>query len=381
MNMQSWVKKEKIKTLKIKCVRFVIRALYFLPIKKNRIVFFSFEGKQYSCNPKAISEYIETTYPGRFEIIWAFNNTNKHKYLEKHGIKVVKYKSIKRILLQITAKYSINNTGSYSWLPVRKGQHHINTWHAGGAYKRLQHDPNTDYNRKLTAKETTLMISSCKLFTKYNLWEQFSYRGKLLNIGMPRNDILFNKEAMDNKSALVRKKYKIDIKSMVVLFAPTWRYDGNIPCFDIKKVKSFLEEKYGTEVVVMVRNHSLSDKKYNESLDVSDYEDMQDLLCTADILITDYSSSIWDYSFTYKPCFLYVPDLDKYTAEQGFYTDIHTWGFPLCHNDDELLDMMDHYDENEFRLKMDNHHKLYGSYEKGTATKEFCERMFGKVVR
>lgn len=379
MNIGTWAKKEKIKTLLIRSIRVFIRVLYFLPIKKNRVLFFSFQGKQYSCNPKAISEYMLSAYPGRFEVIWAFNDPKKYKHLEKRGIKVVKYKSLRRVILQVTAKYSINNTGSYSWLPLRKGQHHINTWHAGGAYKRLQHDHSADYNRKMTAKETTLMISSCELFTKYNIKEQFAYDGKVLSAGMPRNDVFFDNDAVKKRSAYVRRFYKLDKNDFIVLFAPTWRYDGNVPSFDFERVKRFLSDKYKRNVVIMVRNHSLSNTKYNDRLDVSDYADMQDLLCAADVLITDYSSSIWDYSFTYRQCYLYVPDLEKYIDEQGFYTDIYTWGFPLCRNDDELISEMERFDSADFRKKMNDHHARYGSYEKGTATKVFCEKLFGKV--
>lgn len=54
--------------------------------------------------------------------------------------------------------------------------------------------------------------------------------------------------------------------------------------------------------------------------DVSDYPEMQDLLCTADMLITDYSSSVWDYSFTYRPCFLFTPDLEEYKKNRLLYT-------------------------------------------------------------
>ena len=376
MDIKTWAYKERIKTLQIKIIRTFIRTLYFLPLKKNRIVFFSFRGNQYSCNPKSISEYVQVCYPGKYEIIWAFNNPKKYKYLERRGVRVVKYKSLKRILLQTTAKYSINNTGSYSWIPLRKGQYHINTWHAGGAYKRLQHDSNADYNRRLTAEETSLMISSCKLFTKYNIREQFTFYGKVLSIGMPRNDVFFDNNAVKKKATYVRRHYKINNDNLIVLYAPTWRYDGKIPSFDFERIKRFLSEKYKKDVVFMVRNHSLSNNKYNNLLDVSDYDDMQDLLCTADILITDYSSSIWDYSFTYRPCFLFVPDLKKYTDEQGFYTDIKTWGFPICRNSDELIFEMDNFDNDDYKKRMINHHVLYGSYEQGRATKAFCEEVF-----
>ncbi|MCR5272435.1 MAG: CDP-glycerol glycerophosphotransferase family protein, partial [Lachnospiraceae bacterium] len=61
-----------------------------MPINKNRIVFISHKGKQYSCNPMYISEYLQKNYPGRFEIIWAFDKPRDFKCLEEKGIRVVK---------------------------------------------------------------------------------------------------------------------------------------------------------------------------------------------------------------------------------------------------------------------------------------------------
>ena len=67
---------------------------------------------------------------------------------------------------------------------------------------------------------------------------------------------------------------------------------------------------------------------------------MQELLAAADMLITDYSSCIWDYSFLYRPCFLYTPDLREYLAKTGFYVDIHEWPFPICENMEDLEKQM-----------------------------------------
>ena len=76
-------------------------------------------------------------------------------------------------------------------------------------------------------------------------------------------------------------------------------------------------------------------------VNVSDYPDMQELLCVADSLITDYSSCIWDYSLLARPCYLYVPDLDEYVnKEQGLFTPIESWYGVICRNNDELCAQM-----------------------------------------
>lgn len=366
--------KDKIKTLKIILVRCLIRLFYIFPINKKRVVFFSYYGKQYSCNPKAISDYLLTNNKGNYEIIWAFTNPEDYLFLEKKDIKIVKYQSLKHIFLQATAKYTINNCGAFSWIPLRKNQFHINTWHAGGAYKRLT--TGTSFNRHLTAKETTHMISGCKLFTKYNIMDCFDYKGKVLEIGMPRNDVFFDSEKMKKTGNKAREELKIQPNDFLVLYAPTWRYDNNIPSPNFEELKKAVTERFNKNVVIACRSHSVKSQTYENIIDATDYPDMQDLLCAADMLITDYSSSIWDFSFTYKPCFLYVEDLEKYEKEQGFLTDIREWGFPLCRNNEELVQNIKNYDSHEFRQKMDHHHNIFGSFEKGTAAKTFCEEIF-----
>ena len=378
MKKATWARKEIVKTVAIHLVRAAIRLLYVFPVHSRRVLFFSFDGRGYSCNPRAISEYLMREYPGKYEVTWAFRNPEKYGFLRDAGVKTVPIKSLKRVWLQATSRVVINNNGSYSWNPVRKGQIHVNTWHAGGAYKRLQHDAGADYNRRLTARETTHMISACEMFTKTNILGQFGFRGKVLETGMPRNDVFFDPEAMEERNRIVRERYGIGPENILILFAPTWRYDGVIPEPDYDGIRKGCREKWGRDAVIMVRNHSLSSKTYPGMTDATGYEDMQDLLCAADLLITDYSSSIWDYSFTGKPCFLFVPDLEKYTKEQGFYTDIHSWGFPVCESNEALLDAISAFDPADYRKRMEKHHQDLGSYERGTAARQFCEAIFGK---
>ena len=370
--------KDRVKTVKIHIVRALVRMLYVFPLKENRIVFFSYYGKQYSCNPKAISEYIAEHFNGEYEIIWVFTNPGKYSFLKKKGIKCVKYKSFRRLFLQATAKYTINNCGAYSWIPKRKNQVHVNTWHAGGAYKRLT--TGTSYNRHLTAKETTHMISGCEAFTKYNIYECFDYEGIVLPIGMPRNDVFFNEEKMKLIGRKVRRRLGISKDAFMILYAPTWRYDGNIPHPDYELLKEAIKEKYKKEAVIVGRSHSVRPETYSEIIDATDYPDMQDLLCASDMLITDYSSSIWDYSFAFRPCLLYAEDLDKYTKEQGFLTDIYSWGFPLCRDSNELKDAIMNLSDEDIRVKMQKHHKDFGSYENGNATECFCKEVLGRTV-
>ena len=108
----------------------------------------------------------------------------------------------------------------------------------------------------------------------------------------------------------------------------------------------------------------------------SEYPDMQELLAAADMMITDYSSNIWDYSFLYRPCFLYTPDLDEYLEKTGFYVDIHQWPFRMAKSQEELWHLIENYDPENNRRRIEEHHRMMGCMETGEA----CEYIRKKIA-
>lgn len=112
-----------------------------------------------------------------------------------------------------------------------------------------------------------------------------------------------------------------------------------------------------------------------EIVDVSSYEDMQELIYASDVVISDYSSCIWDVSLTGKPCFIYATDLKKYKKDRDFYTPISEWPFPVAENMEELINNINIFDENTYRLDIVNHHKKLGSFENGKACEQIAQYM------
>ena len=103
-------------------------------------------------------------------------------------------------------------------------------------------------------------------------------------------------------------------------------------------------------------------------IDASSYPDMQELLCAADVLITDYSSSMWDMSLTGKPCFIYATDIADYQQERDFYTPINEWPFPIAQNNQELASVIQNFDEQKYAADVQHHHDALGSCETGHAS-------------
>ena len=94
---------------------------------------------------------------------------------------------------------------------------------------------------------------------------------------------------------------------------------------------------------------------------------MQKLMIAAEVLVSDYSSCIWDFSLMFKPCFLYVPDLKKYDQTFAFYTPIYSWGFSVCESNGELVASVRRFDRKSYIDSVKENHKLFGNAETGAA--------------
>lgn len=114
----------------------------------------------------------------------------------------------------------------------------------------------------------------------------------------------------------------------------------------------------------------------DEVIDVCDYPDMQELLCAADILITDYSSCVWDYAFLERPCFLFVPDKEEYTANTGFYVSVDEWPFEQAETMEEMVKQIEKYDNRIAGQRVKKHLDCLGSYEHGIC----CELLGEKIA-
>ena len=167
-----------------------------------------------------------------------------------------------------------------------------------------------------------------------------------------------------------------------MLYAPTFRNSHTLDLYDVDfaRLKASLEKRFGGEWVIVLRMHYyLADKAMAVGapwlLNATDYPDMQELLLASDVLLTDYSSCMWDFSLMKKPCFLYARDINEYRGERDFYTPIESWPFPLAADNDGLEKVIAEFDEAKYRADAARHHAELGSTESGTAAKQCVERI------
>ena len=381
--------------------RAVSRILYlFLPVKKGRILFCSFNGMQYTCNPKYIFESLYRRFGQQYEYVWVLNDREKLPMAFRDTVKVVKYRSVRYVYHWMRSGVHINNMGFEPALPNRKKQLYINTWHGGGAYKCVSFDVKMyskgckwycNRIRQLTKNTTDCFLSSSKRFTDVTSEDFRIAENRFVPTGMPRNDRFFSSDP--TKTHMLKKqiceRHHIDPDNLLVLYAPTFRsYGANLrnpnsdaccPC-----IENAFETAFGKKVTFLYRRHiSRHDtatqprREHPDIVDLTHYPDMQDLLEIADVLITDYSSSIWDFALTGKPGFLYMPDLAEYQSDRGFYTPLDKWPFPYTESIDGLCRLIVSYNTQENDDRIQAHLNLLVSYERGHA----ADRVIDIIMR
>lgn len=372
-------------------IRQILKIFWFFPVNPLKLCFQSFRGLQPTCNPLYIFDYLCVHYP-EYKYVWLVNEIPENKipnilYVKKHTLQW--FYSI------LTSRVIITNNGFYGYIPFRKETVLIETWHGGGAYKKVgssfeaKNKKGAEYKSlAYYSKHLKYYISSSKTFTQIMSKSSLVDENKFLPIGMPRNDIFFNKQIIESVSEKIRNEIGIEKEDYVVLYAPTYRGGVKDASFDstldIQTVKNAINKRTCKKIVVLFRGHQLlrtQSKVADFDFDVSTIPVMQELLCATDMLITDYSSSMWDFSLLKRPCLLFAPDFDTYFSNRGFYTDPKEWGFPICKNNKELEDAILYFDNKKYISNIENHHKVLGSYETGTATKSISDLIIEEIER
>lgn len=356
----------------------------FLRVKKGRVLFFSYAGSQYSCNPRFISEYILKT-TSDLKVFWLFNRNNIPGNLDKK-IKVVTSLSFRSLLTINTAEFVITNKRTspwmYGWIK-KKNQKYIMTWHGGKPLKKIELDAieslSSVYLRRMKQDSAycNLFLSESRFTT--NLYRRsFLYDGEILEKGSPRNDVFFDKNKHGFIKQSVLNYFNLFNDVHLVLYAPTFRGDYSLDSYNIEwdRVVSSFEKILGGNVKILIRLHpnflnnridlsSLLNKEY--IYDATKYADINDLMIASDVLISDYSSCMFDFAYTEKPCFIYAIDSEKY--ERGFYFNIRELPFPFAENNIVLINNIEKFNLKEYQKKLKVFmQEQFGSFDNGHAS-------------
>lgn len=322
--------------------------LQFFKIVPNRIVFITLAHDRLFLDFKNIDKELDKD---KYDVCYCLIKYKK----DLKGQFLYFLNCFKQLYYVYTSKVIILNDNNYVVSNFkRKGTVVLQVWHACGAIKKFGNAVDREYS--VQNYDYVLATSS---FWKKPYSEAFGVNEEnVLPIGMPRTDRLINKEIKKKLRKKIYAKYPQLKDKKVILYAPTFR--GNIykgfstVSFDAKKIMNALDEDY----VLLYKYHPLLG-----NIDLGDSDRIMNmngisthkLFLISDYLISDYSSIVFDYMILGKPILFYVPDLEEYMNDLGVYVDVRELGYPVCINEDQLIEnIIDYPTSKEIRKKNKN---------------------------
>ena len=326
----------------------------FVRTDNNLVLFVSYSGRKYDDSPKVLYEYIKNNNKYlNYKLVWAFENPSN--YLEVPDNEKLKIDTFKYYLTALKAGYWITNSSVTRGLRFKKKKtKYVIFQHGTVGIKKLGKDiekGNKSFKIKKEDNIDMFIIQGKK--EKPILEKALNLYGKIYEYGLPRNDELY--EVTDTKIKECRKKLGIPDGKKVIVYTPTFRefYKDNklnsyvsMP-FDIDKMKKAFNDEY---VLVITAHYEVS-KMLNIPendpfvINAFNYPYINDLLISADILISDYSSVVFDYSILERPILCFAYDYEMYMKERGTYTDLNKLFFDgVIKTQDKLIEVIKEMD-------------------------------------
>ena len=315
------------------CMRHLLQFIgIFIPVQKKRIVFASFGGRKYDDSPRAVyEEMLGRKEFSDWDFVWVFVNPAQFEIPKGRKVKIDTWAFFKTLL---SSRVWVSNSGMDRGIDIhKKGIIKVETWH-GSPIKKIGGEENTgsmlvSEDKVHTDNETIRCAQSdydLEILARINKVNKDCF----LLSDLPRNDILAKGISKERELA-IKTKIGISDDRKVLLYMPTYReylVDENMdmyikPPMDLKRWKDELGDQY----ILLMRAHyavsrALDIKNDGFVFDVSNYPEVNDLYLIADVLISDYSSSFFDYSILDRPMICFAYDLEEYSEKRGLYIDL-----------------------------------------------------------
>lgn len=362
------------------------------PIQRKKIVFCCIEGTTgYTCNPKYIAEEL-LRRDEKYKMIWLVNDVSKKFPV---GVKKVHNSLWNRAYHLSTAHFWIDNSRKQLEVRKRRGQIYIQTWHAKLGFKPTCLDRGASFSKiaYLISKHDSEMIDYVLSNSKWyedTLPTGMLYNGLVLRYGSPRCDILLNRRHEIKEK--IRRDYKLPYEGKILMYAPTFRggsqginrtifaeYDS----VNYDKLIEALEERFGGKWYIFLRLHpQLVARKLHQEvkeghlIDVSNVDDMYEILAGCDAFLTDYSSAAFDAAVMKIPVFICAEDYEKYERERGkLLWDMENLPFPFALNAEELNLKIKTFDSSLYLEKLEELFRKTEMIEDGRASERVAKFM------
>lgn len=335
------------------------RLFRLAPVKQNRVALCNVWG--FGDNPKWVAKaLLDRNVRAKEECsvepeIVFITDTSKKQEIPK-GIRTLKNNSPAAIYALATARVWLDCNRKEPFILKRKGQYYIQTWHGSIPLKKIEKDALAEFteeykkNAERDTRMTDLYISNSD-FCNELYKRAFGYNGRVFVCGSPRIDVLL-------------KGFNGRDDELRVVYAPTFRGDGRRMSVseDGQCVLEALETRFGKRAVPIKRLHPLCTASaakagegeglsFGNAIDGNEQGDIYELLSQADVLITDYSNTMFEFALTGRPVFLYAPDSAEYESERGMYFKYDSLPFPKAATAEELSRKILEYDEEEYRSR------------------------------
>ncbi|MBX9718359.1 MAG: CDP-glycerol glycerophosphotransferase family protein, partial [Microbacteriaceae bacterium] len=293
---------------------------------ENAVFFESFYSQTVACNPFAIDRELARQRP---DVTRYWSVVDRSIAVPDGAVAIVegsaewwRVRADARLLV-------VNDWLRKRWIP-RPHQRVLQTWH-GTMLKRLALDREAvSLRTRVAVRRESRRWDALLAQNEYAaeiFRRAYAFRGPIWVEGYPRNDVLV--AADPDVRRTVRARLGLRPEQRAVLYAPTWRDDTTqmVDYLDLPSLPAALADLPG-EQVVLVRGHSRTlrhgrDLDAAGLIDVTTYPDIADLLLAADVVVTDYSSLMFDVTATPTPLVIFTPDRAHYERElRGFYFDL-----------------------------------------------------------
>lgn len=367
------------------------------PIQTNKIVFRSFDT--YSDHGKYITEQLLKRSNG-IDIVWILKDLREDLPI---GVRAVWIENWKKYIYEMETAYIwIVNTLVPSCIIKRKEQIYIHTKHwASITLKKFYLDASTitdvgeDVRQWRHNGSCMDYVFTGSRFDTESFRRGFDFKKEAVQVGSPRTDAMFRAEECRQK---VTDIYHLDKTKKILLYAPTYRYkkektgmheaEARSVGLDDSLIRDALESKFGGEWDILFRLHpsvAKESKKFVNDrcvVDVSAYPDSEELASACDVMVTDYSSIMFEPAFVKKPVFLFALDKAEYIDhEYDFLLDYEMLPFPSAETNEELVNCIMDFDKEAYEKRVTVFLEQYGVREDGHASERAAEFIIGLFDR
>jgi CDP-glycerol glycerophosphotransferase len=363
-----------------------------LPVNKKIIMFESNLGRNYTGNPRAIyEEMVQQGLDQQYRCYYILENP---KTQIPGAAKTIKRSRLRYFFLFAISGIWVCDTRLPKYIIKRPQCTYIQTWH-GTPLKKLALDMDSvhmagekgidNYKKNFYDNTQTwdYLIAQNRFSTDI-FRRAFAFSKDMLEIGYPRNDVLLHK---NNSTDIVelKKQLGLPLDKKVILYAPTWRdneyYGSGNYKFSTPMDFAELKNALGDDTIMIVKYHYLvmdqidwtPYKGFVYSCDLS--YDIASLYLVSDMLITDYSSVMFDYSILKRPMLFFCYDLEEYKNNlRGFYFDFLAEApGPVALTTEELIQAILYYDASAYKEKQEAFYQKYNHADDGEASKKIVE--------